>query len=375
MRENMRVTRKIWLAAVSGFHAGCLILLFGCSDAAAPESHEKVPVPQVAISPAEHQTYLESGLSSLSSELAVNPIQLSDPAIVANEFGQEMLSVNYSRPVVVRTMAAEVTLVLLSPSGERRSVYVQPGILIQPQDKGTLNGILSGVLDHRGRLAMGHRAFLEMRAATMNGTSTTAERVSDVVWIGNQEQLISAMQTLGTETPSLVPAMSPVLQAVPSQGVARGTPLWMRTGDSWTRGYAMENKKDGEIRLLIYLVRRDRPFLPWVVAMPKPELRMEEKAITEFQANLTSFSDLGDTNELKLSRHGVPNELKHLDESALPVGTEVLDFWNGMLDPCTTTSPPQNGTVAIQRIGLDNAQMVKYVRDLYYDPMGERASK
>lgn len=342
----------------------------GCTDTSSSESPQSESGTAAAVSPTERQAFLEDGVPPLTTEIAGTPVELADPGIVANEFGQEILSVKYARPVVVRTMAAEATLVLLSPTGERTDIFVQPGVLIQPQDKGTLTGITGGLLDHRGRLTSGLRAYVEMRAATVNGASPTAERVSNVIWIGNQEQLAKAMQMPRTAEPSPVQAPSPSLQPVPALAVTRGAPLWMRTGDRWARGYAMEDEKDGQVKLLIYLVRRDKPFLPWVATLPKSELRMESVAAMEFQANPLSFSDLADANDAKLSRHGVPNELKRVDPSKLEAGTEVLDFWNGMLDPCKTTGPPQAGSVPLQRVGLDNAQMVKPVKDLFLDPFG-----
>jgi hypothetical protein len=53
----------------------------------------------------------------------------------------------------------------------------------------------------------------------------------------------------------------------------------------------------------------------------------------------------------------------------------VLDFWNGMLDPCKATGPAQDGTVPLQRVGLDNAKMVKPAAGLFLDPFGEATGK
>jgi hypothetical protein len=49
--------------------------------------------------------------------------------------------------------------------------------------------------------------------------------------------------------------------------------------------------------------------------------------------------------------------------------------WNGMLDPCRTTGPVKDDAVPIQRVGLDNAKMVKSVKQLFADPFGEPAPR
>ena len=132
----------------------------------------------------------------------------------------------------------------------------------------------------------------------------------------------------------------------------------------------MEDGNGDHLRLLIYLVRRDKPYLPWVVNLARPDLRIEQEAVVEFQRDPNSFRDLAEANDAKLSRHGVPNKLEPVDAHNLEVGTAVLDFWNGMLDPCRTTGPVKDDAVPIQRVGLDNAQMVKSAKGLFVDPFG-----
>ena len=315
--------------------------------------------------------WLTTDLPPIVESISGSPTKLSEPNLALNEFGQEILTVTYERPAVVRTMASDVNLVLLPASGGRFNVSVNAGTLIQPQNGGKLHGITQNLLDYRGGFRSGMRAYLEMRAATMNMTAGKAERVSDVIWFGSEEQLFDAVRR---GPPPSVAANAgipePVLQPVPSGRISKGTPLWMRCGDRWARGNTLEDENGDRLRLLIYLVRRDKPYLPWVVNLARPDLRIEQQAVVEFQRDPNSFRDLAEANDAKLSRHGAPNKLEPVDALKLEIGTAVLDFWNGMLDPCRTTGPVKDDAVAIQRVGLDNAQMVKSTKGLFVDPFG-----
>lgn len=146
----------------------------------------------------------------------------------------------------------------------------------------------------------------------------------------------------------------------------------MRCGDRWSRGNEMEATHDESVMLLIYLVRRDKPFPPWSVSVPRSELRIESEAIVDYKRDPNSFGDLADAGDANLARHGVANRHARVDDD-LKVGTQILEFWNGMLDPCQTTGPVKEHTVSLRRIGLGNAQMVKPIKDLFIDPFGGAA--
>ncbi len=318
--------------------------------------------------------WLTTDLPPVVEDISGSPIKLSEPHFQANEFGQETFTMKYERPAIVRTMASNVRLVLLPATGGRLDVYINQGLLVQPQSGGTLSGITQNLLDHRGRLRSGVRAYVEMQAATMNRSAQKAERVSDVIWVGSDDQL---SEVIKKGPPPNVPAnedvSTPILQPVPAGRVAKGTPLWMRCGDHWCRGNVLEVAEGDQLKLLIYLVRRDKPYLPWVANISRPELRIEQDALNEYQRDPDSFNDLAEASDAKLSRHGVPNKLEKVKLSNLQIGTAVLDFWNGMLDPCRTTGPVTDAAVPIQRVGLDNAQMVKPVKNLFVDPFGIQA--
>jgi hypothetical protein len=320
-------------------------------------------------SPEQVNAWLTTGLPSLAPDVSAAPIKLTDPQLAANEFGQEILTVNYERPVVVRTLAAEASLVLLPTLGGRVDVYVNPGTLIQPQGSGKLHGIPSNLLDYRGRPRSGMRVYLEMRTATMNMSAGKAARVSDVIWIGSEEQLFESVRK------GLPPAVTdnaavpePALQPLASGRIPKGTPLWMRCGDRWARGNALEDAEGDRVGLLISLLRRDKPYLPWVAHLPRSELRIEQEALEELRRDAKAFHDLATANDAKLARQGVPNKLVPVDASNLKPGTGVLDWWNGMLDPCRTTGAVQGDNIPMQRVGLDNAKMVKPVKGLFLDP-------
>jgi hypothetical protein len=264
--------------------------------------------------------------------------------------------------------------VLLPATGGRAKVFVNPGILIEPRSGGKLHGITQNLLDHRGRIRAGTRSYLEMHAAGIHSAATKAERVSDVIWFGNDDQLVDAV--LMGHPPRVAEnagSPEPDLQPVPSRRIGKGTPLWMRCGDRWSRASALDDREAVKIRLLIYLVRRDKPYMPWAAEISRHELRIEQPALVEFHRDPGSFREIADANDLKLSRQGIPNKLEPVNAADLKPGAPVLDFWNGMLDPCRTTGPVKDDAVPIQRVGLDNAKMVKSVKQLFVDPFGEAA--
>ncbi len=338
----------------------------GNADAAQQSADAAVPPEQAA-------TWLTVDVPPIVEGQMSPPIKLSDPQLTANEFGQEMLSVNYERPAVVRTLAADASLVLLPASGGRATVYVNPGILVQPQNAGKLTGITQNLLDHRGRIHGGMRVYLETHAASINGRGKP-ERASDVIWLGADEQLAAAVrQGPPPKVADGAGIAEPPLKPVPEGRIDKGTPLWMRCGDRWTRGNALEDSEKDQVRLLIYLVRRDKPFMPWAGDFKRDDLRIEQAALGEFRRDPKSFRDLADANDRKLARQGVPNKLEPVDPANLKVGTPVLDFWNGMLDGCRTTGEVKDGNVPIQRVGLDNAKMTKPAAGLFLDPFGKPA--
>lgn len=350
--------------------AGLVMLAEGCG-VSGPPGKDGAP-----LSPKQAEAWLNSDIPPLAEEIAASPIKLSAPELVANEFGQETLSLAYQRPLVVRTLAAELNLVLLPANGGQTRVFVQPGTLIQPMDSGTIRGITGGLLDYRGKISHGIRAYLEMKQATMNMSAGKASRVSEVIWFGTQEQLAEAARK--GPPPSVSPGASltaPALQPVPSGEIPKGTPLSMRCGDRWNRGFAAEASSGDRVKLLVYLVRRDKPYMPWTVELPRTELRMEPDALADLQKNPTGFAEIAAKNDMKLSRHGVPNKLVPVSPGSVKPGTAVLDFWNGMLDPCKAMGPAQDGAVPLQRVGLDNAKMVKTASGLFLDPFGEATGK
>jgi len=379
---DLEILRLLFLGGVCG--SGSLwgvapaivaLAVCGCGGQSGPAAGSPASA-SGGSAPSQQQVgaWLTSDLPPLADEIATAPIKLSEPQLVANEFGQEMLSVAYLRAAIVRTLASELNLVLLPAGDGRSSVFAQPATLIQPQGSGTLRGITEGLLDYRGRIRNGMRAYLEMRPATMNMTAGKLRRVSDVVWFGTREQLVDAVSkgpppSVATGTGVSLPA----LQSVPSGPLPQGAPLSMRCGDRWSRGYALEPVAGDRVRLLVYLVRRDKPYMPWTVELPRSELRMEQDALADFRRDPNSFADLAAANDAKLARHGIPNKLVPVDTGSVKNGAAVLDFWNGMLDPCRTTGPVQDGSVPIQRVGLDNAKMVKSVKGLFVDPFGESA--
>jgi hypothetical protein len=115
--------------------------------------------------------------------------------------------------------------------------------------------------------------------------------------------------------------------------------------------------------------------MPWTVELPRTELRIESDALADLQRNPAGFAEIAANNDMKLSRHGMPNKLVPVNPGSVKAGTAVLDFWNGMLDPCKATGPVQDGAVPIQRVGLDNAKMVKLAAGLFLDPFADSAGK
>ena len=94
------------------------------------------------------------------------PFTIKQVEISRNHVDQEIIKAEYERtPAVIRTLAKEIKLVILPVGGGRYEAWSDPGIAISPRQSRTINGITDSLLDYRGKIPDGARAYIEMTLA------------------------------------------------------------------------------------------------------------------------------------------------------------------------------------------------------------------
>ena len=164
-------TTSAWLAARPLSSLGLLSSLLicgGCTDQVQPlspagnapaGSAQSAAPATVKPSTAQLAGWLTTDLPALQEEIAATPVTLKEPQLVPNEWGQEILRVLYERPAVVRTLPAEVNLVLLpTPAAPPRPEKPAARITI-PRPRRSVRAARR----RRGRLSGGVRSLAVTR--------------------------------------------------------------------------------------------------------------------------------------------------------------------------------------------------------------------
>src|SRR5689334_12886936 len=89
------------------------------------------------------------------------PFTIKKIDISRNHVDQEIVRAEYERtPEVIRTLAKEIKLVILPVGGGRYEAWADAGIAISPRQSGTINGITDSLIDYRGKIPGGARAYI-----------------------------------------------------------------------------------------------------------------------------------------------------------------------------------------------------------------------
>jgi hypothetical protein len=318
---------------------------------------------------AKTQAWLDSGLPPMIDAEQPAPFELASVVFSTNHVDQQLLKADSRRLRAVRTLPDRVTLVILPFGGGRYDVYWDPGIVNGPAASGTISGVVDNLLDYRGEIPGGARAYLEMVPSSPIERKPPV-RLSPGFWIGTDEVLASAMRSappVATDATDNDP--SPATVPVPADVMLpEGTPIRFLAADQWRRATVWKTAKPGEpVTLLAYLARPGGLFRPWELDVDWRDTRIESAALEELRMDSHYFDERFNTYRQRVASSDAPLRLE--PAAGRPVaGQRLLAFWGGGLDPVEVVSVVQEDVVRVRRTGLDRAEMDKQLASLYIDP-------
>jgi hypothetical protein len=254
------------------------------------------------------------------------PFTIKKVEVSRNHVDQEIIRVEYERmPEVIRSLAKEMKLVILPARGGRHVARADASIGISPRQSGSIGGITDSLLDYRGKIRGGARAYLEMTLANAIKKQDPV-RVSNVFWMGSQEEL-QAAQKKDPPDPG-----NKELSAISLSGLAddadvpAGMPVRWAAGTHWYQGTVMEKGTVGKpLKLAVYLARPGGLYLPWYVSANRSDVKIETVALEAAKTDMAFFNDRLRAVKGRIGKGDAPFTLKAAGEK-VSKGDRILWF-------------------------------------------------
>lgn len=138
--------------------------------------------------------WLTSGLPPLIDPNKAAPFEITKLTLTRNHVDQEIMRAECRRSWLVRVLPVEVKLVILPSAGGRYAFYAPERMVQSPQPTTVFTAVGDYLLNFRGEIPGGARAYLEMRSGISFREKNPPARISRVFWIGTEEQLATAMK-------------------------------------------------------------------------------------------------------------------------------------------------------------------------------------
>lgn len=254
------------------------------------------------------------------------PFTIKKVDVSRNHVDQEIVKAEYERkPEVIRTLAKEIKLVILPVGGGRFEAWADPGIAVSPRQSGTINGITDGLLDYRGKIPGGARAYLEMTAANAIKKQEPV-RISSVFWIGSQAELQTAQQKKPAD-PSNKELHAVELKAVADDlALPAGMPARFAGGTHWFNATVLEKSAAGKpLKLVVYLARPGGLYLPWYVTANREDVKVEAAALAAAKSDASWFADHLREIKARIAQASAPHTLKSVGDQVAK-GAKVVWF-------------------------------------------------
>lgn len=254
------------------------------------------------------------------------PFTIKKVDVSRNHVDQELITAEYERtPEVIRTLPKEIKLVILPVGGGRYEAWANEGIGISPQQSGKITGITDSLLDYRGKIPGGARAYIEMTVANVVKKQDPV-RISNMFWIGTPEQL-KAAQKSDPADPNNAELKPFAVKTVPDDAlVPAGMPIRFAGGTHWYRGNVMKQAVAGKpLEIVVYLAKPGGLYLPWYVVADRTDVKVETAALDAAKSDATYFADRFRELKAKIGQGNAPNTLKHTGEK-ITKGDRVLWF-------------------------------------------------
>ncbi|WP_254509474.1 hypothetical protein [Anatilimnocola floriformis] len=276
------------------------------------------------------------------------PFTLKAVNVSRNHVDQEIIQANYERtPEIIRTLAKEIKLVILPVGGGHFEAGANAGIAASPAQSGTINGITDSLLDYRGKIPGGARAYVEMTVANAVKAQPPV-RISNIFWIGSAAELQAAQKK------ELVDPRNSELRAVVTKtvaenaNVAAGTPVRFSGGTHWFKGTVAEKSNEGEpLKLIVYFARPGGLYLPWYVTADRSDVKVENAALDAAKTDATWFADHLREVKGRIGQGNAPHTLKSAGEK-VSKGDRVVWFGFHGLMGGEALEDPQNGKVKVR---------------------------
>lgn len=331
----------------------------------------------IAIQPlvlaADSNAWLETDLPPLIEPGKEPPVEITSIKLSHNHCDQELLDVECRRTGQITTIPEEVKLVILPSRGGRYPVTAPRGMFIGPGRSERFGGISNRLLNYRGEIPGGARAYMEMRKASPIDNPPPV-RISKVYWIGTTDQLTQAMKS---PPPKVEPGQSPNVETVelPANiALPLGTPLQFQIGGGWSPAkVAEETGTTGDLIVQVFLARPGGLYKPWIADADRRFVRIETDALKAVQENPNQFAvTLRNQQQLVSSmKLGPAQRLKAATPQTVVAGQRLLTFSLGNLTSLEATGPAEDGVVPVRNPKGGQESRVE-LANLYIDPEGPK---
>lgn len=281
-----------------------------------------------------------------------------------------------STPEARRINNRDIRLVILPIGGGRHDIPSTDDTVTPLREKDHTGGFTVSLLDFRGNVPRGARAYIEIPRLTVDNKVASA-RLSNVFWFGTPEQLLAAQKN-DPPDPSKTDLRSVAMKTLPEEAVVpAGMPVRFSRDFSshWNFGTVMEKSPAGKpVRLVIYLQQAGSHFqLPWHIDANRSDIKVEPAALIAGESENAVFRDRVTETTVRIDRM-----MKRKGEGAVPdllkpIGTNVSKgqraLWisKGGLKSGNVKSAASDGKVTMVDSRFKQEWSVE-VDQLYIDP-------
>lgn len=327
------------------------------------------------VSDADQTAWLTSGLPPLIDPNKAPPFEITKLTLTLNHVDQEIMKAEWRRSWMPTVLAMEVKLVILPSAGGRYAFYAHERMVNSPRPITSLTAVSGYLMDFRGEIPGGARAYLEMRTGISSREMNPPVRISKVFWMGTDTQLAAAQKKGPPPNMNSGKRVQPEIVPLPA-GVKLPlvTPVWLHAnGRTRYARIAGPAAKENQALLMVSFTYPGSLYKPWHIEAVRDNVSIEPGILEE----LKTLPDSRHLKEFAAAYRGrlpAGADVPYLLESAagrdIEAGQRLLLLSNGSLSPILATGPAEEGVVVVTG-PRGGASSRKRLADLYLDPTPE----